>query len=100
MDFKPVLGFYASNKQAYLIICDDVVTYAIQNGITSVNMPGPNAWYSCEEHAASHKYLTHFRAAFNGRRPEKYVEIVWKAIKYLCIDTIKKKNAARVLADR
>lgn len=43
-DFQVVLRFHAANKQAYLIIRDDVVAYAIQHGITGVETPGPDAW--------------------------------------------------------
>jgi hypothetical protein len=70
-DFKVELGFHTANKHAYLILRDDIVAYAIQNGIMGVDRCGPSAWRGCEEHAASHKYLARLRAAFNGGGPEE-----------------------------
>jgi hypothetical protein len=98
-DFKVVLGFHTGNKQAYMIIRDDVVAYAIQHGITGVDMYGPESWGLFEEHAIAHKYLAGFRAAFRGTGPEEYTEHLRMVVKCLCIDPINKKNAVRRLAN-
>ncbi|KAL0630571.1 hypothetical protein Q9L58_010582 [Maublancomyces gigas] len=99
-DIKVLLGFGPHNNHGYLVLREYIKSDCMGHGVMGVDQPKSEAWLGCVEAAASYKFLSRFRMAYNGAGPKEHCKLVQKAIRNLCIDSIKKSNDASKRGDR